>query len=106
MATNTQSEIDALRSEIGKLQKELAAQGADVYEGARARTGRAARAVQPAVRSAGRYLRSEGTAVADAARNHPAALSGIVALAGLAGLAIGYLLASSEDRSYHRRYWY
>ena len=106
MATNTQSEIAQLRNEISRLQKELTEQGSEVYDDVRERTNRAAQSIRPAMKSARRYLRAEGNALSDSARNHPAALSGVVVLAGLAGIAVGYLLGAAEDHHPRRRRWY
>ncbi|UNK40278.1 hypothetical protein MNR02_17315 (plasmid) [Shinella sp. H4-D48] len=103
MASNdVQSQISALRDEIAALQKDLGERGAEAYEAVRERVGDAAR---PAVRSATRYMRNEGAAVAQAAREHPAALSTVVLTAGLAGVLIGYLLGSYESEPRRQRWF-
>lgn len=107
MASNdVQSQISALRDEIAQLQKDLADQGAQAYDTLRERAGNAVEAAKPAVRSAGKYVKSEGAAVAQAAREHPAALSTVVVTAGLAGMAIGYLLGVLQNEPPRRQRWF
>jgi ElaB/YqjD/DUF883 family membrane-anchored ribosome-binding protein len=106
MASNdVQSQISALREEIAALQKDLGERGAEAYEAVRERAGDAVDAARPAVRSATRYVRNEGAAVAQAAREHPAALSTVVLTAGLAGVLIGYLLGSYESEPRRQRWF-
>ncbi len=108
MASNdVQSQISALRDEIAALQKDFGERSAEAYETVRERAGSAVEAARPAVRSATRYVRNEGAAVAQAAREHPAALSTVVLTAGLAGIVIGYLLGSleSEPPRRHQRWF-
>ena len=111
MASNdVQSQISALRAEIAALQKDFSERGAEAYETIRDRAGNAmdaARdAARPAVRSASKYVRNEGAAVAQAAREHPAGLSTVVLTAGLAGIVIGYLLGSLESEPPRRQRWF
>lgn len=107
MASNdVQSQISALRDELAQLQKELADQGSQAYETLRDQAGKAVDAARPAARSATRYVKTEGAAVARAAREHPAALSTVVVTAGLAGLAMGYLLGSLEGTPARRQRWF
>lgn len=107
MASNdVQSQISALRAEIAQLQKDLGEQGAQAYETIRDRAGNAVEAARPAVRSATRYVKSEGAAVAQTARDHPAGLSTVVLTAGLAGVVIGYLLGSLESEPPRRQRWF
>lgn len=107
MASNdVQSQISALRDEIAALQKDLGERGAEAYETMRERAGNAMEAARPAMRSARKYVRNEGAAVADAAREHPAALSAVVLTAGIAGLAIGYLLGSLDSEPPRRQRWF
>ncbi|HVK90426.1 MAG TPA: hypothetical protein VM468_03290, partial [Mycoplana sp.] len=84
--------------------QELAARTTETYEGMRERAGKAGRSVRAAARGGADYVRAEGAAVADAAREHPAATSTLVLTAGLAGFAIGYLLAGATEPP-PRRYW-
>ncbi|MBD9374276.1 hypothetical protein IB238_16770 [Rhizobium sp. ARZ01] len=102
---DAQAQIEALREEMAKLHEELAAQSAEVYEGISNRAGKAGRSMRAAARTGAGYVRSEGTAVADAAREHPAAVSTLVLTAGLAGVVIGYLLASAAEPPTRSRYW-
>lgn len=103
MASNdVQSQISALRDEIAALQKDFSERSTEAYETVRERAGNAMEAARPAVRSATRYVRNESAAVAQAAREHPAALSTVVLTAGLAGVVIGYLLGSLENESPRR----
>lgn len=101
---DAQKQVTALREEIDKLRQELAARTTETYEGMRERAGKAGRSVRAAARGGADYVRAEGAAVADAAREHPAATSTLVLTAGLAGFAIGYLLAGATEPP-PRRYW-
>ncbi len=106
MATNdVQSQISALRDEFAQLQKDMADQGSQAYEALREKAEKAVDAAGPAARSAKKYVKQEGAAVVQAAREHPAGLSTVVIAAGLAGLAIGYLLGSAEGSSRHQRWF-
>ncbi len=107
MASNdVQSQISALRAEIAQLQKDLGERGSEAYEAVRDRAGNAVEAARPAARSATRYVRNEGAAVAQAAREHPAGLSTVVLTAGLAGVVLGYLLGSLENEPPRRERWF
>jgi len=107
MASNdVQSQISALREEIAQLQKDLGERGAEAYDTIRDRAGNAVEAARPAVRSAKRYVRNESAAMAEAAREHPAALSTVVVAAGLAGVLIGYLIGSLESEPPRRQRWF
>ena len=107
MASNdVQSQISALRAEIAALQKDFGERGAEAYETMRDRAGNAMEAARPAVRSATKYVRREGAAVAEAAREHPAALSGVVLTAGIGGMVVGYLLGSLESEPPRRQRWF
>jgi ElaB/YqjD/DUF883 family membrane-anchored ribosome-binding protein len=107
MASNdVQSQISALRAEIAQLQKNLGDKGAEAYDTMRERAGNAMEAARPAVRSASRYVRNEGAAVAQAAREHPAAVSTLVLTAGLAGIVLGYLIGSLESEPPRRQRWF
>lgn len=103
--TDVQSQISALREEITQLQRDLAERGGEAYEALRDRAGNAVEAARPAVRSATRYVKAEGAAVAQTAREHPAGLSTVVLAAGLAGVAIGYLLGTLNNEPPHRHRW-
>jgi ElaB/YqjD/DUF883 family membrane-anchored ribosome-binding protein len=106
MATSDiQSQITALRDEIALLQKDLADQGSQAYGAIRDRAGDAVEAARPVVRSATKYVRSEGAAVAQAAREHPAGASTVILAAGLAGVALGYLLGSLQNEPPRRHRW-
>lgn len=105
-STDVQSQISALRAEIATLQKDLGDRGSEAYESIRDRAGNAVDAARPAVRSATKYVRSEGAAVAQAAREHPAGLSTVVLAAGLAGVVLGYLLGSLENEPPRRQRWF
>lgn len=105
-ATDAQSQISALRAEITQLQKDLGEKGAEAYETMRDRAGNAMEAARPAVRSARKYVRNEGAAVAQAAREHPAALSSVVLAVGLAGVVLGYLIGSMANEPPRRQRWF
>ncbi|PTM97354.1 hypothetical protein [Mycoplana dimorpha] len=102
--SDPQKQVTALREEIDKLRAELAARTAETYEGMRERAGKTGQSVRAAAREGADYVRSEGAAVADTARAHPAATSALVLTVGFAGLILGYLLASATEPA-PRRYW-
>ncbi|SOC41178.1 hypothetical protein SAMN05892877_108136 [Rhizobium subbaraonis] len=103
---DAQTQLASLREEIDRLRKEMSAQASEVVDEARDRAGRAGKSMRAAARHGAGYVRSEGAAVADTAREHPAAVSTLVLVAGLAGVAVGYLLAlASEHPSRSSRYW-
>ncbi|MDF1634334.1 hypothetical protein [Mycoplana sp. MJR14] len=102
---DAQAQLASLREEIDRLRREVAAQSSQAIEEVRDRAGKAGRSVRAAARQGAGYVRSEGAAVADAAREHPAAVSTLVLTAGLAGVVLGYLLGSAEDRAPRSRYW-
>lgn len=105
-STDVQSQISALRAELAQLQKDLGDRGAEAYEAMRDRAGDAVEAARPAMRSARRYVRNEGAAVAETAREHPAAMSTVVLAAGFAGLVVGYLLGTVENEPPRRQRWF
>lgn len=106
MASNdVQSQIAALRDELDGIRQDLAERGSETYRTLRERAGEAAEAARPALRTARRYVRNEGTAVAQTARDHPAGLSALVIAAGLAGIAIGYLIGTLENEPPRRWHW-
>lgn len=102
---DAQTQLASLREEIDRLRKDFGAQSATAIEEVQERAGRAGRSVRAAAKQGAGYVRSEGTAVADAAREHPAAVSTLVMVAGLAGIAIGYALASASEPAPRSRYW-
>jgi ElaB/YqjD/DUF883 family membrane-anchored ribosome-binding protein len=107
MASNdVQSQISALRAEIAQLQKDIGDKSSQAYDSMRERAGNAMEAARPAVRSATHYVRNEGAAVAQAAREHPAAVSTLVLTAGVAGIVLGYLLGSLENEPPRRQRWF
>ena len=107
MASNdVQSQITALRDELAQLQKDFGERGTEAYEAIRDRAGDAVEAARPAMRSARRYVRNEGAAVAEAAREPPAAMSTVVLAAGFAGLVVGYMLGSLESEPPRRQRWF
>lgn len=102
---DAQAEIAALREEVSSLNKEIAARSAAAYGEVKGRAASAGRSIRSATRSGADYVRSEGTAVARTAREHPAAVSTLVMAAGLAGVAIGFLIGSSSEPPSRSRYW-
>ncbi len=56
-------------------------------------------AAAPKVKRAVAQLTSEGTAISEAARAHPAAAAGIVLTSMAAGLLIGFLLGAQSIRA-------
>ncbi len=90
-------DIAALQQEVSRLQKIISAQSADTYYELRDRAGKAYETAAPRARKAVAQIRAEGAAVADTAREHPAAATTALVAAGAVGFLLGYLLASSAQ---------
>jgi len=94
-------QIGDLRKETSRIADSLAERGFDMDE-LRERTRAAYGGAARGVRSAARYARREGNAVAGVMREHPTTTTSALAAAGLIGLALWwYLDASDRDR----RHW-
>jgi ElaB/YqjD/DUF883 family membrane-anchored ribosome-binding protein len=101
MPTNTEDirasvskDITALQQEVSRLQKMISAQGAEAYYEVRDRAGKAYDESLPRARNAVAQLRAESKAAAGAAREHAAATTTALALAGALGFLAGYLMSS------------
>ena len=94
-------DIAALQQEVSRLQKMISAQGAEAYYEVRDRAGKAYEDALPRAKSAVAQIRAEGVAAAGAAREHPAATTTALALAGAIGFLAGYLLAGSQEPPRH-----
>lgn len=108
MAETTNSEIESLRAEVARLSKIVSAQGAQAYSDVRDRASGVIDAAAPVARKAASVARAEGSAIAQTARDHPAAAGSALTLALLVGGAIGFLLgaaARQEPEPPRRRYW-
>jgi ElaB/YqjD/DUF883 family membrane-anchored ribosome-binding protein len=89
-------DIASLQQDIARLQKLVAARGAEAYSEVSDRAGRAYEAAAPAARNAITRIRSEGAAATGAAGEHIAATTTALCLAGAIGFLAGYLLASQS----------
>ena len=94
-------DIAALQQEVSRLQKMISAQGAEAYYEVRDRAGKAYEDALPRAKSAVAQIRAEGMAAAGAAREHAAATTTALALAGAIGFLAGYLLSSSQPPPHH-----
>ncbi len=98
-------DIGALQQEVTRLQKLIAAQGADAYSDLRDKAGKLYDDAAPKTKHAVAQIKAEGAAAADAAREHPAAATTALVMAGLLGLVAGYLLASASEPEPQRTWW-
>lgn len=104
MAQN--NDIAELRAEVTRLTKIVSAQGAQAYSDVKGRAADALQDAKPHARAVVAHAKAEGSAIAEAAREHPAAAGSVVVLAGLIGVAIGYVIgAASQPEPPRRRYW-
>jgi ElaB/YqjD/DUF883 family membrane-anchored ribosome-binding protein len=111
MATNTDDvknsvskDIAALQQEVARLQKMITAQGTEAYYEVRDRAAKALDSAAPRARSAVAQLKAESAAVADTAREHPAAATTALLLAGAIGFLAGYLLSGNSEPQ-PRQWW-
>ena len=107
MAETTNTDLESLRAEVARLSKIVSAQSAQAYSDVRDRASNVMDAAAPLAKKAASVARSEGNAIAQTAREHPAAAGSALTLAILLGGAIGFLLgaASREPEPVRRRYW-
>ncbi|OWV92513.1 hypothetical protein ATY81_24205 [Rhizobium sp. R72] len=108
MAANTDDirasvskDIASLQQEVSRLQKMISAQGAEAYYEVRDRAGKAYEDALPRAKGAVAHIRAEGMAAAGAAREHAAATTTALALAGAIGFLAGYLLSGSQQPPHH-----
>jgi ElaB/YqjD/DUF883 family membrane-anchored ribosome-binding protein len=101
-----ENEITSLRAEVARLTKIVSSQGAQAYSDVRGRAAQAVDAVGPAARKTVDAAKAEGGALAQTAREHPAAAGSVMVLAAALGMLVGYALgASSQPEPPRRRYW-
>ncbi|MDQ0318333.1 ElaB/YqjD/DUF883 family membrane-anchored ribosome-binding protein [Pararhizobium capsulatum DSM 1112] len=106
MAIESTRDLDALREEVARLSKIVSAQSAEAYSDLRDRASSVADAAAPVARKAAAVAKAEGSAIAQTAREHPAAAGSVVFVAAAAGMVIGYILgAASQPEPPRRRYW-
>lgn len=104
--TSTENDLSALRAEVARLSKIVGAQSAQAYSDVRDRAASVVDAAAPAARKAADVASAEGTAIAQTAREHPAAAGGVVFVAAAIGMLVGYALGStSQPEPPRRRYW-
>ncbi len=108
MAANTDDvrasvskDIAALQQEVSRLQKMISAQGTEAYYEVRDRASKAYEDALPRAKGAVANIRAESVAAAGAAREHPAATTTALALAGAIGFLAGYLLSGSQQPPRH-----
>ncbi|MBB2675354.1 hypothetical protein N2597_16260 [Rhizobium sophoriradicis] len=102
--TSVSKDIAALQQEVSRLQKMISAQSAEAYYEVRGRAGKAYDEALPRAKNAVAQIRAEGAAAAGAAREHPAATTTALLLAGAVGFLFGYLLSGSPQPQ-HRHWW-
>ncbi|MDO9415992.1 hypothetical protein [Pararhizobium sp.] len=106
MADTINSDITALRAEVARLSKIISAQSAQAYSDVRDRAGDAYEVAVPQAKKAVAQVKAEGTAIAEVAREHPAAAGSVVIFAAAIGVGLGYLLGlSAQPEPVSRRYW-
>ncbi|KRB54119.1 hypothetical protein ASE04_29420 [Rhizobium sp. Root708] len=89
-------DIAALQQEVSRLQKMISAQGAEAYYEVRDRAGKAYDEISPRAKTAVAQIKAEGVAAAGAAREHAAATTTALTLAGALGFLAGYLLSTHQ----------
>lgn len=102
--TSVSKDIAALQQEVSRLQKMISAQGAEAYYEVRGRAGKAYDDAVPRAKSAVAHIKAESAAAAGAAREHPAATTTALVLAGAIGFLAGYLLSGSPQPQ-PRQWW-
>ncbi|WP_455873714.1 hypothetical protein [Rhizobium yanglingense] len=102
--TSVSKDIAALQQEVSRLQKMISAQGAEAYYEVRDRAGKAIDESLPRAKNAVAQIRAEGVAAAGAAREHAAATTTALVLAGALGFLAGYLL-SGHQQSQPQHWW-
>ncbi|OLP53372.1 hypothetical protein BJF92_01010 [Rhizobium rhizosphaerae] len=103
---NPEQDINALRDEVARLSKIVSAQGAKAYSDTRAKAEEALEAAAPAARNAVRQVKAEGQAIAEVAREHPAATGSVLALTAALGLLVGYVIgAASQPQPSYTKWW-
>ncbi|MCW0001216.1 hypothetical protein OE766_23630 [Pararhizobium sp. YC-54] len=108
MAEPTNRDLESLRAEVARLSKIVSAQSAHAYSDVRDRASGVIGAAAPVARKAASLARSEGSAIAQSAREHPAAAGSALTLALLIGGVLGFLLGAAsrqEPEPPRRRYW-
>jgi len=108
MAETTNTDLESLRAEVARLSKIVGAQSAQAYSDVRDRASSVLDVAAPVARKAASAARTEGSAIAQTARDHPAAAGSALTLALLVGGAIGFLLGAAsrqEPEPPRRRYW-
>ncbi|APO76032.1 hypothetical protein AM571_CH03238 [Rhizobium etli 8C-3] len=99
--TSVSKDIAALQQEVSRLQKMISAQGAEAYYEVRDRAGKAIDQSLPRAKNAVAQIRAESVAAAGAAREHVAATTTALALAGALGFLAGYLLSGHHQAQAH-----
>ena len=105
MADPMNADLATLRDEVARLAKIVASQGAKTYGDVRARAGDAYNAAVPQAKRTAAQVKAEGTALADTARQHPAAAGSAIFLAAALGMMIGYALGARAHPQ-PRYYWW
>lgn len=102
----TSKDIESLRAEVSRLTKIITAQGAQAFSDVRHGAANVVDAATPAARRVAEAAKAEGTAIAQSAREHPAAAGSVLLVAAAIGLGIGYILGvASQPEPPRRRYW-
>lgn len=102
LKTSVSNDIAALQQEVSRLQKMISAQGAEAYYEVRDRAGKAYDDALPRAKNAVAQIRAEGAAVAGTAREHPAATTTALLVAGAIGFLAGYMLSGTSRPEPHR----
>ena len=104
MAEDMNAQVIALRQELENMKKMVSDQAAKAKDDIGARVSKGYDAAAPKARQAVAQSRSEGTAISEAAREHPTAATSIVLASMAVGMVIGYFLGSQSAVDNHR--WY
>lgn len=96
-----ENQIGELREQIAHINRSLSDHGIDIDE-IRHEAGEALEGAARSVRKAARHAQEEATAIAEVARENPAATTTVLTAVGLIGFAIGYAVANAERA---KRWW-
>ncbi|MBR2690406.1 MAG: hypothetical protein IKE42_21350 [Aquamicrobium sp.] len=92
-----EGQLAELRREVAKLNKSLAARGAEVFDEAVDHADDAYRTASATAARAMRHLRSQAQSVSETARENPRATTAVVAVVGALALLAGMALARSHS---------
>ena len=89
-------EVVQLQAEVQRLKERLTAKGEQAAGQVRDQAAVALKTASGKAKDAADYVRSEAASAADSAREHPAALTSVVAAVGALAFIAGYLIGNTS----------